>query len=241
MIQIAICDDDGAQLNKTGEIVKQAAACYDPEIDLFDSGKKLLDAVKRSDYRPDIAVLDIVFPEESGIAVAEKLNELCPRCAVIFLTAFLDYAVDVYETKHSYFIVKTQLEGRVRQAIDRALEDRNNDPCLTFRERGIVRTIPLSEVLYLERNLKKTIVVCVSGEEYVTSAKPGKLLEELQNAPFVRCHQSYHVNLTMVRGMTRDSFQLKNGREVPVSRSQYKAAREAFFAAVSRPIAGSEL
>ena len=239
MIQIAICDDDGVQLNKTGEVVKQAAACYDPEIDLFDSGKALLDAVKRSDYRPDIVVLDIVLPGESGIAVAEKLNELCPRCAVIFLTAYLDYAVDVYETRHSYFLVKTQMRERMERAISRAMEYRNNNPVLSFRDHGTVRMIPIAEVQYLERNLKKTIVVCASGEEYVTSTKPEKLLGGLK-APFVKCHQSYHVNLQMVRGMTRDSFQLKSGKEIPISRSRQKEAKEAFFAAVSRPVSGRE-
>lgn len=240
MIQIAVCDDDPIQLKSTGEALAQAAACYTPEIDLFSGCKDLLNAVEKSGYRPNIAVLDIVLPEESGIKLAMKLNELCPQCAIIFLTAFLNYATDVYETKHSYFIVKSQLHERITSAIAKAMEDASRDSHLVFRNNGIVRTLPLQEVLYLERNLKKTIIAHSSGKQYITSAKPEQLINSLHHCPFVKCHQSYHVNLELATGMTKNSFLMKNGQEVPISRSQHKAAKEAFYALVSSPISAHQ-
>lgn len=236
MIQIAVCDDDPIQLKSTGETLSQAAACYAPEIDLFSGSRELLNAVEKSGYRPDLAVLDIVLPEDSGIHLAMKLNELCPHCAIIFLTAFLDYATDVYETKHSYFIVKSQFKERIVPAIAKALEDISRDSHLIFRSSGTVQALPLREVLYLERNLKKTVIAHTSGKQYATAAKPEQLIKDLPNCPFVKCHQSYYVNLELVAGITKNSFLLKNGQEVPISRSQHKAAKEAFFAVISRPI-----
>lgn len=241
MIQIAVCDDDLIQLKNTGEAIAQAAACYVPEIDLFSSSKEFLNAVEKSGYRPDVAILDIVLPDDSGISLAKKLNGLCPQCAVIFLTAFLDYATDVYETKHSYFIVKSQLKERIAPAIAKALEDISRDLHLVFRDNGTLQTLPLREILYLERNLKKTIIVHISGKQYFTTAKPEQLIKDLRNCPFVKCHQSYHVNLELVTGMTKNSFLMKNGQEVPISRSQRKTAKEAFFAVISNPIAVQQL
>lgn len=236
MIQIAVCDDDPVQLKNAGEILAQATASYAPEIDLFSGCRELLNAVEKSGYRPDVAVLDIVLPEDSGINLARKLNELCPQCAIIFLTAFLNYATDVYETKHSYFIIKSQLRERIAPAIAKALEDTRRDAHLIFRDNGAVRTLPLREVLYLERNLKKTIIIHISGKQYVTTAKPEQLIKDLHPCPFVKCHQSFHVNLELVAGITKSSFLMKNGQEVPISRSQHKAAKEAFFAVISNPI-----
>ncbi len=236
MIQIAVCDDEPIQLKRTGEILAQAAACYSPEIDLFSDSKELISAVEKSGYLPDIAVLDIVLPDDSGSLLAKTLNDLCPQCAIIFLTAYLNYATDVYETKHSYFIVKSQLEERIAPAIAKALKDANSDSHLVFRDNGAVRTLPLREVLYLERNLKKTIIAHISGKQYVTTAKPELLIKDLHNCPFVKCHQSYHVNLEFVDGISKTCFLLKNGQEIPISRSQRKAAKEAFYTLVSKPL-----
>ena len=92
MFHIAVCDDDAVQL----EITKaEVARCMTPdstEIDLFLGGAALLAAVEKGAYVPDITVLDINMPAPDGIEVAKRINDLCPRCRIIFLTIFFFFS-----------------------------------------------------------------------------------------------------------------------------------------------------
>lgn len=234
MIHIAICDDDSAQLKKTEKLIMEAIAQYSPKIDRFSDGTELLKAMQNSDYVPDLAVLDIYMPKCSGIEVAKRLNELAPECRIIFLTSYLGYATDVYETRHSYFILKAELTDRIEAALAKALAETTENLRLCFREGRTVKIVPASEVLYLERNLKKTTIALSSGVEHTTPAKAEELLKGVNKGMFVHCHQSYWVNLEKVTSMTADSFILSNGMEIPISRSQKKEVKKAFFAQLDR-------
>ena len=59
-----------------------------------------------------------------------------------------------------------------------------------------------------------------------------KLSELLQRTPnrFVQCHKSYAVNMQWIRRMTPDSLILRNGAQIPVSRSRSTRTREQVFA-----------
>ena len=91
------------------------------------------------------------------------------------------------------------------------------------------RNVPVTNVLFLERILRKTRVVLTDGEELVTAA-PAALLEAVPDGVFLRCHQSYWANFSHITGMEKDEFVLTGGLRVPISRSYRSAARSAFFA-----------
>lgn len=199
-----------------------------PEIDLFSSGGELLTALEIGDYRPDIAILDIQMPVVGGIAAGRQINAYVPACRIIFLTSFLGYATDVYEVRHSYFILKSELHQRIGPALARAIEELGENASLTFRSDGGTRTVAADEVMYLERNLRKVSVVCLR-EAYVTNGRPEEILAGVPLGMFVQCHQSYWVNLHHVSAMDGEKFTLVNGAEVPISRGHRAEAKEAFF------------
>ena len=234
MIHIAICDDDRVQIKQTEKLILEAADRFSPEADLFSGGEELIKAVENGSYAPDLAVLDIHMPGSSGIEVAKSLNLLVPECRIIFLTSYLDYATEVYEARHSYFILKSELADRIDAALAKVLGDEPQEQRLSFREGRTVNTVSASELLYLERNLKKTTIALSSGEKHVTSAKSEELLKDLDLDRLVHCHQSFWVNMEKVTCMKAESFVLTSGEEIPISRSRKKAAKEAFFAQLER-------
>lgn len=234
MIHIAICDDDSVQIKKTEKLIRKKAACFSPETDLFSDGAELIKAVENGGYSPDLAVLDIHMPGNSGIDVAKTLNLLVPECRIIFLTSFLGYATEVYETRHSYFILKSELDDRIDAALSKALEDRAQEPRLRFREGRTVQTVLISEILYLERSLKKTVLVLCGGKKHFTTAKAEEMLKDVPPSRFIHCHQSFWVNVDKIAGMKTEDFVLINGEKIPISRSRKKEAKEAFFAQLER-------
>ena len=230
MVHIAICDDDHTQIKKTEKLILKKTERFAPETDLFSDGAELIRAVESAGYTPDLAVLDIHMPGNSGIDVAKMLNRLVPECRIIFLTSFLGYATEVYEARHSYFILKSELDTRIDAALTKVLADKIQEPRIRFREGGMVQTVTAPELLYLERILKKTAIVLCSGKKHYTAAKAEDLLKDVPPGSFVRCHQSFWVNVDKIAGMKTESFVLINGEEIPISRSRKKEAKDAFFA-----------
>lgn len=237
MLRTAICDDNEVYLENAARIFARECKDYSPEISLFSGGTELISALDGG-YRPDILILDIVLGEgNSGINVAKEVNRLCPECGIIFLTAFISYASDVYETKHSYFIVKSQIEQRIKAAVEKALSESREIKYLSFSEHYSTTVLPADEVLYLERCLKKTIIFHNSGRRYETYSKPSEMLRNSKSV-FVQCHKSFYVNMAQVAAVEADFFRMKDGIRIPISRSRKKESKDRFHAYVSSAVAG---
>ena len=153
----------------------------------------------------------------------------------------MSLATEVYETRHSYFVLKNQAEEKIGSALKKALAEQSNRERIYIRCNGRELLLPVSEVLFMERKLKKTLVVQTSGNEYPVSAKPDELLQHLKASPFVRCHQSFWVNLEHIRSMGPESFLLATGWEVPISRSRRAEAKAAFHSSLCRSVLSHEL
>lgn len=228
MIPIAVCDDERVHGLRTREAILSHGGVRDPVIQLFETPDALLDAIRLRGYCPRVAVLDIRMEGTDGIRLAEQLNDLLPQCAVIFLTAFLEYATDVYETRHVYFILKNELEQRIGSALEKALDGKGMPPRLQLSSGSSVKSILLRDILYLERILHKTMVRMRNGTEMVT-ASPAELLKDVTEGTFIRCHQSYWVNYEHITAMERNEFVLSDGTRIPISRTFRDSAKAAFF------------
>ena len=114
----AICVDD-EQL-ALGLIV---SLCRDmPQLDDvkgFLRGSDALEWLK--DHDADVAVIDIDMPDMNGIELAVRLKSLCPHAAVVFLTAYPQYALNALEIHASGYILKPISRARLASEIDYAL------------------------------------------------------------------------------------------------------------------------
>lgn len=234
MIKIAVCDDDPNLLKRASSLI----ACqkdYSPsETRTFTSGELLISAIMEGGWLPDIVFMDIVLGENSsGIDIAKELNLICPNCSIIFLTGHLLFAPDVYETRHSYFILKSRLEDKVGAALERACSDMGRREYIHLRCNTEEVILPVNELLFMERKLKRTLVCQSSGKKHLVTAKPSDLISKLQHSPIIHCHQSYWVNLDFVSKMSADGFLLTSGQEIPISRGFRAQAKEAFHSYIT--------
>ena len=228
MIPIAVCDDERIHGLRTREVILSHGGVRDPVVQLFETPDALLDAIRLRNYCPRVAVLDIRMEGTDGIRLAEQINDLLPQCAVIFLTAFLEYATDVYETRHVYFILKSELEQRIGSALEKALDGTGMPPRLHLFSSSSVKNILLRDILYLERVLHKTRVQMRKGTEMVT-ASPAELLKDAPEGAFIRCHQSYWINYEHISAMEKHEFVLTDGTRIPISRTFQDSAKAEFF------------
>lgn len=191
---------------------------------------------------PDIALLDIELPGESGIALGERLNRYAPNCQIIYLTDHLDYAVDVYSTEHFWFLTKSRMEERLsdilRQALTRAQQSVQHVLLLALKSSQQV--LRQNEILYLERTMRTTHIHtqtdCIHTSEPLTA-----LLQRLDPSLFVRCHNSYAVNLQHIRVFHRTYLVLDNGDSVLISRAYQSPLRERFGNYISESVTPSRM
>lgn len=232
MLTIAICDDIPDDMERIRAAA--AAALPDAQIAPFSSPLVMIEAVKEG-FRPDLVVLDVRMEPMDGITLAKRICGLCPGCRIVFVSEYLGYATEVYDVRHSYFVLKSQLEKRMAPALTRAAEELEHLPRLSFRFRGQLQLVDAQSVLCLERALRKTYVYCLDGR-CETSEHAQEILLRAKAAGFCQCHKSFWVNLSLVSAMNGDTFILDDGREIPISRSFRKAVRAQFFTSLHRDL-----
>ena len=88
------------------------------EVKGFTEAQSALDWLR--DHSSDLAILDINMPEIDGITLAARIKEMYPRMAIVFLTAYKEYAFDAYAVHPSGYLLKPvsqqKLAAEVRYA-----------------------------------------------------------------------------------------------------------------------------
>ena len=229
MLKIAICDDCAEDCRALSGCVSRVLAGKSCEIRVFTDPAKLL---ADSDAAAlDVVFLDIQMGDENGIAVARLINKSLPRAEIIYTTAYLAYAVDIYETRYAYFLVKPILEEKLTHALNHAV-DRLAKSCedfITIPLHGKKRqAFQISDILYCERRGRETAVV-LSDAEYATRLRISDIEQYVPERQFARPHNSFLVNLRHVHEITHDSVMLDGGAILPVSNQKRAAFTEALM------------
>jgi two-component system LytT family response regulator len=114
-LRSVIVDDEPAARGLLAEIlgaigdVDVVASCGD--------GQSAIEAVRA--HRPDVVFLDVQMPRGSGFEVLEALEDEAPP-AVVFVTAYDEFAVQAFDASAADYLLKPLDEQRVRRAVDRA-------------------------------------------------------------------------------------------------------------------------
>ena len=233
MLSIAVCDDIPLHLEDVRTRVQQFMRGTKEifEIAAFSSSGELWQKIEEG-WHPQIAVLDIEMDGENGISLAKRMNETLPDCRIIFLTSYINYAPEVYETQHIWFVVKNRADEFFEPAMQKALESLTEDtaaiPGIMIREKGSQILVPVREILYIGKVGRKAHVHC-ADRDYYDTRRPAQLIPDSQSGRFLRCHQGYWVNIQMIHELDHEEFVLQGGTRIPISRTYRDAARKAFF------------
>lgn len=161
-------------------------------------------------YNPDVVLLDIRMPGIDGIATARHLNSMESPPAVVFTTAYDEYAIDAFDARAIGYVLKPVRRERLERALEHAaritgqmlyqltdestLKSRRQHVCT--REHGELRLIPISDIRYFNADQKYVTVHHSGGQSLIDDSL--KVLEEEFAAEFVRIHRSALVALSQI-------------------------------------------
>lgn len=140
----------------------------------------------------DIVLLDIHMPDLSGMELAHTLSE--PKPAIIFTTAYSDYAVESYEVSAVDYLLKPIDLPRLEKALEKARASIGRQEGASLMVKADYRTykIMLDDLLFIEG--QHEYVSFYTTQRRITALYSLKSLEEeLPADRFIRIHKSYIV------------------------------------------------
>ncbi len=206
------------------------------------NGEATLVAIQEFD--PDVVLLDIRMPGEDGITTAKRIAELSDPPAVIFCTAFNDYAIEAFETLAVGYLLKPlkkeQLEAALekasrfnkvqRAALERGEDDPDRRRNIAAKTRRGVELVPVDEVYCFIADQKYVTIMHKNGETLIDDTL--KELEDEFAGSFVRVHRNALIAIRFIEKLERVAsgqyeLKLKNIDFRPVvSRRHVAAVRE---------------
>ena len=166
---------------------------------------------------PDILLLDIRMPGIDGLEVARQLAMLAEPPAVIFTTAFDEYALQAFESEAIAYLLKPIRAEKLRAALAKAgrltrpqlqqFATAAREPArrshIGVRGRDGLKLIPMDEVFFFHADQKYTTVRHANGEDLIEDSL--KTLEEEFAQTFVRIHRNALVNTRFLERIARDA------------------------------------
>lgn len=231
MLFIAICDDEKYFCSREREVIAEylLQRGYKVQFDQYISGEELL-SQGRKVAQYDIIFLDVNMDKLNGIETARQIRKYSNRNFIVFVTAFVQYAVSGYEVDAVRFILKdNQYELRLQECLDAILqkmEGKKGAFTFSFQEGQV--DLPFEHLRYVESRLHK-LLFYVSDEKkdvYTMYEKLDRIDDILQDAGFCRIHQSYLVNLQYIQDMKRYNVVLADGGCLAVSKARYNESME---------------
>ena len=233
ILVIGICDDDKKWLQTCNKLLIEFARLIkiDLETRCFSTSEELLEY---KDVPLDAVFLDIELGKKLGISVAKELNKSRPNCRIVYMTNYLHYATEIYNTEHIWFVVKKDFRDKIGEIIHRIIQDvesKKSRVILKTINNEIISIIP-SDICYLEKEKRGTKIVTV-WDEYHVKERLDDILPQLSELDFSQCHHSYAVNFRHVKELQKDMYilygQSRKEQIVQISRRYGKKTREDFL------------
>jgi two-component system, LytTR family, response regulator len=224
-------------------IVKEYLQSY-ADIDLVAECNDGFEGIKSiQQYKPDLIFLDIQMPKINGFEMLELIEN---PPAVIFTTAFDEFAIKAFESNAVDYLLKPFSKERFDKAIQKYLQNSNNAGTqqvieaaaitplqqnrVVVKDGSKIKIIPVNKIHYLEAADDYVKIITADGS-FLKKRTMNFFEQSLSAYHFVRVHRSYIVNtqlITRIDIYEKDShlLMMTTGEKLPVSKAGYGKLKE---------------
>lgn len=227
-MRIAICDDSPFDRELIRDLLRRyfSGVQSRPDLVFYDSGINLVYDLQEGGWF-DAVLLDIYMNDHLGIDIARQLRQEGFRGEIVFLTASPDFAVDSYDVTAAGYLLKPISYEKLVRVMDRITRGLD-EGTYAVRQRSRVIRVPLGEILFVESSNSKCILHRSDGTDYTIYKRLDEIQAGLNDPRFLRCHQSYLVNMDHVQQVDKQ-FILSSGDAVLIRQRDLKSIRQAYL------------
>lgn len=195
---------------------------------------------KIQEEKPDLLFLDVQMPKINGFEMLE-LIEQAP--ALIFSTAFDQYAIEAFEANAIDYLLKPYSKERFEKAVNKFLKRtefntslpkmlneigaKNRDQNrIVLKDEGKIRILPLDEIIHLEAD-DDYVKIHASSGKFMKKKTLQFYEDSLSQDSFCRVHRSHLINISHI--VRIDPYEknshlalLKDGSKIPISRGGFQ-------------------
>jgi two-component system LytT family response regulator len=237
VVQTIIVDDEEPARLLLREYLSQRS-----DVKLIAECANGFEAVKAmTELKPDLAILDIQMPKLNGFEVLELIED---PPAIIFATAYNQYAIKAFEIHAVDYLLKPFSKERLDEALDHVkLKLKKSKPLhvgalaadaglkttplerILIKDGSKVHVVPVDKIDYIEAQ-DDYVAIKVDGKSHLKQQRMAELEKLLDPAKFIRVHRSSIVNLDRIGRIelyAKDSRVaiLKDGTKILISRAGY--------------------
>ncbi len=227
MLQIAVVEDSGTDLETLANYLERYKAEKKPDL-YIRYYRDALSFINDAQAESDIVLMDILMPDMNGMDAAKIFRERDETACLIFVTNIADFAVEGYQVGAMDYLLKPVEYARFEQTMDKAVKycASKQHHILSLHTREGQLRLAMSDIYFI-RSLKHYVYIMTAEKEYRVRSSMREMEQNLNDAMFFRCDNSYIVNLAYVEQVTKDTAKVVTW-DIPVSRMRRKDFMNAF-------------
>jgi two-component system response regulator AlgR len=205
MIKVLIVDDESLARIRLQRLLEKNS-----DIDVVGEARNGLEAVQMAHlYLPGVVLMDVRMPEMDGLDAARQIAKMVPPPAVIFCTAFEDFALRAFDAKAFAYLLKPIKANELSEALQRAASATRaqlNGQAPSHRRHLCSRThnglelVAVEQIRLLQADQKYITAYTAEGETVLSDTL--KDIEKEFSQLFIRVHRSALVARNAIEGLT---------------------------------------
>lgn len=235
MLKIAICDDQLQELELIKNLLKEYLKTKEciAEITIFNHSERLLDILKNENFH--IYILDIVMPMVNGLELGKEIRKNDREAQIIYVTTEAQFALNAYAAIPINYIIKPVDKEPFFETISLAISkiDIKENQLFTIKTTDSLRVVNLADILCCEYRNHSVLFTLKNNEELISRTIRENFTDYiftiLNNPDFLKCHNAFVINMRFVESFAKDSFTLRGGKRVPISKNQYSLVRDRYM------------
>lgn len=236
-MDIAIVDDEVEVRRELEQELRRYFSAYYPQLlpqlsfRKFSCAEDFLPLMPQQEFA--LIFLDIYMDKLTGLDAARRLRRFGVDTPIVFLTTSVEHQLDGYSVFAAGYLMKplsANIESLIH-VLDHCLPSivaRNQQLTVQIGPRPV--NIPFHRILYIDCNNNRTVIIHLVEEQILTSSTYRDCLEQLQlDKRFMECYHHLLVNMAYINRVDEDTFQLKNGESIPISRRKRREVKQEYM------------
>lgn len=220
-MRIAALDDDKEWIETEREITVEHFQEEKYKFRGYLSAKELLSDIEEEEF--DIFLLDMELPDGNGLETARAVKRKQEKAVIIFVTNYVEYAVEAFEVNAFRYIPKKLLKEKLPEAYEavrKRIEQRTESYFIIQTETRLEK-IPKDQIYYMTKEKKYVNIIHKAGQSRIR-ASLDQVQKSLDSDCFLRIDKGCVVNIEHVMSLEKYQVRMRNGIELTVSHPQLK-------------------
>lgn len=227
VMTVAVCDEvrkDAQKLKKKlSEVIPEA------EILVYRNRESLFNGMKDGGRKHSVLFMGLDGEKGESLETVRAIRMDGNYIPVILVTANDHFYKEAFEVFAFNYLTKPVEKGELEYMLKPIIRScsQQGGKVLHFQNRTQIYTLQHSRLSYISSNLHNVRLHLTDGTVIQCRGRLAEFSDQLTDSSFLRCHQSFLINLDKITSLNKSSFTV-GGTEIPISRTYLRDARQKY-------------